>query len=95
VNVRFSPRALANIRAIGTYVAKDNPAAADRLLDRMHALASMLGGHPLAGHTSDVRNVRVITMARDPYRLFYEIAADAVHIIHIRHTSRRVVHRLK
>jgi hypothetical protein len=59
------------------------------------SIPSMRSPQCWVGHTSEIRNVRVITMAPDPYRLFYEITADAVHIIDIRHPSRRVVHRLK
>jgi addiction module RelE/StbE family toxin len=90
VNVRFTPRALRQIESIGAYIARDNPRAADDLVTRIRSTCRLLAEHPFAGHPSEIRSVRVLTMARDPYRVFYEVLASGdARILHVRHTSRR------
>ena len=90
MSVRFTPRALRQIQSIGTYVARENPRAAYDLTARIRSSCLLLADHPFAGHPSDIPNVRVLTMSRDPYRIFYEVLRTGdVRILHVRHTSRR------
>ena len=90
MKVRFTARALRQIEDIGAYVARENPRAADQLVNRIRSTCRLLAEHAFAGHPSEIRRVRVLTMARDPYRIFYKVLPSAeVEILHVRHTSRR------
>ena len=96
MTARFSRRALANIRDIGAYLGAENPRAADALLARIRATAQVLEEHPFSGHGTDIRNVRVLTMPRDPYRIFYAVTRSGdVLVLHVRHTARRPVRNLR
>jgi toxin ParE1/3/4 len=35
-----------------------------------------------------VSDIRVVTLSRYPYRIFYRIKPDVIEILHIRHASR-------
>ncbi|MFL5137497.1 MAG: type II toxin-antitoxin system RelE/ParE family toxin [Microvirga sp.] len=90
MTVRYTPRALRQIESIGAYVARESPRAADALLVRIHASCRLLAEHSFAGHSSEIRGIRVLQMARDAYRIFYEVLPSGeARILHVRHTSRR------
>nr|WP_245266403.1 type II toxin-antitoxin system RelE/ParE family toxin [Bradyrhizobium sp. WSM1743] len=41
---------------------------------------------PRVAHRSQVH---VVTVVRYPFRIFYRVSGEVIHIVHIRHTSRR------
>ena len=56
-----------------------------RLIERARGLAEA----PHQGRATDEDDARVIVVPDLHYFIFYTIAGDNVHIVHIRHTSRR------
>ena len=94
MSIRFTPRALRQIESIGAYVARESPRAFDALLERIRSSCRLLAEQRFAGRPSDIRGVRVLTMPRDPYRIYYEVLPTGeAHILHVRHTSRRPLRR--
>jgi addiction module RelE/StbE family toxin len=89
MRVRFTRPAQADLQQIHTYVSKDNPAQASRLVARLIERARALGDTPYEGRPTDEPNARVIVVPQLRYFIFYTIADNEVHITHIRHTSRR------
>ena len=53
MKVRYSRRALTQLDQIFSHIAKDNPAAAAAVLNRIEALAALLGRYPTMGRTTD------------------------------------------
>jgi plasmid stabilization system protein ParE len=43
----------------------------------------------LLGRRTATPDVRILSLTRYPYRVYYTVSAVAVVILHIRHTSRR------
>ena len=68
MKVRYSRRALTQLDQIFSYIAKDNPAAASAVVDRIEALAVLLGRYPTIGRPTDKEDVRVMGVRR--YRGF-------------------------
>jgi toxin ParE1/3/4 len=89
MRVRFTRPSQADLDAIYTYVSRENPAAAARLVTRLIDRALALAGTPYEGREIDEPNGRVIIIPRYRYFIFYAIEGDEIHITHIRHTSRR------
>lgn len=89
MKVRFTRPAQADLKAIYTHVAGNNPQEASRLITRLMERAWGLGESPYDGRETDEPSARVIVVPRIRYFIFYTIEADEVHITHIRHTSRR------
>ena len=71
------------------YIGRDNPTIAQRIVDRIIERAEALGAQPHTGRASDLAGIRVASLARYRYLIFYSVSADEVHILHIRHMSRR------
>jgi toxin ParE1/3/4 len=49
----ITPAALEDLDEIAIYIAKDNPAAADRVIDAIFAAFAALADHPDLGHARD------------------------------------------
>lgn len=88
--VRVAPRAAADLEAISRYLRAN--ASADvsaRIGARFEAIFERLAEMPNSGTRASGRvGLRVVFALPYPYRIFYRVTADAVEIVHIRHTSR-------
>jgi toxin ParE1/3/4 len=91
MKVTFSKRAIAQLDEIFGHIARDNPAAAAAVVERIEALALLLGKYPAMGRRTDKEGVRVMGVRQYPYLVFYRIPAegDEVTILRVRHTARR------
>jgi toxin ParE1/3/4 len=92
LKVSFSPRSLAQLEEVHRAISDRNPAAARDVIRRIQALCSGLADFPNIGTTTDQPGVLVLPVVRYPYAIFYKVLEDqdAVRILRIRHTSRRV-----
>ena len=73
MTVRYTRSALADLDAIVTYIAEDNPAAAHAVRERTELMADQLSRFPYMGRDSDEPDVRVLTIPHYPYRVFYKV----------------------
>jgi toxin ParE1/3/4 len=89
MKVRITRPALDDLDGIYTYISKENPAAASRVVVRLIDRAMELADAPYQGREVDEPNARVIVVPRFRYFIFYTIGGDQIHITHFRHTSRR------
>jgi plasmid stabilization system protein ParE len=87
----YSRRALADLDQIKTYYgANASPAIAEAIGRRLENVIDRICRVPEAApRVSQRSQVRVVAVVRYPFRIFYRVRADAVDILHIRHTSRR------
>jgi toxin ParE1/3/4 len=91
VRIRFALRALADLEAIFEYIDAHAPATAQGLRSAMERAISGLEEFPYIAPATDEPGVRVLTLGRYPYRIYYAVDAQAevITILHARHTSRR------
>ena len=89
MKVSWSPRALAQLRAAHTYIAQNNPGAADEFVEAADALAGLLGEYPGMGVVTDEPGVIMFPLVRYRYLIFYKVLSDEVRIIRVRHASRK------
>ena len=89
MKVRWSETALAEIDNIFLYASEYNRSAAAAVVERIEALTALLEEFPLVGHLTDEAEVRVLSVVRYPFLIFYTIdnAAGEIVILHVRHTS--------
>lgn len=89
MRVRYTRRALTNIDRIFHYIARENPAAAARVIARIEGLIGQLAEVPEFGEAAGIAGIRKLVATPFPYLIFYEVAADEIVVHHIRHGSRR------
>src|SRR5262245_33342047 len=64
MRVTYSPRAVAQLHAVFSYVSKDSPAAAAALVDRIEASISVLSARPKAGRQTNRKGVYLLVVER-------------------------------
>jgi len=91
MKVEYSRRAVADLHKIS---ADSRRAFGDRVAEaleaRIRAVADHLSREPLGASEVQQRpGLRVVSLIRYPFKIFYRVYDDRVRIIHIRHTARR------
>jgi len=89
VRVRWLSVALANLEAEADYIAEDNPAAADRLVQRIFRATDLLATNPAMGRPGRVPGTRELVVADTPYIIPYRVRANAVEILRVFHAARK------
>lgn len=86
----WTARAVADLEAIGAYIAADDPAAAGRWIDTLMAAAERASATPLAGRRvpeiarEDIREVFVRS-----YRIVYRVRAIRIEVLTVFEGHRR------
>jgi toxin ParE1/3/4 len=91
MKVRFTKPALAELDAIFSYIHQRNPVAAGQVVARVHEVISQLGHFPGMGYPKYKPGVRMITVRRYPFLIFYTVENDEVLILSVRHGARRPI----
>ena len=89
MKVRWSETALAEIEDIFAFIHQHSRSAAISIVKRVEGLTELLGEFPLVGHVTDETGVRVLSVVRYPFLIFYTIdeTAGEIVILHVRHTA--------
>jgi toxin ParE1/3/4 len=87
----LSPESLADLEEIWNFVAADQPAMADRVVDELFETFDRLASWPGAGHfRPDLTDAQVRFWPVRPYLIVYRERADKIQIVAILHGSRDV-----
>lgn len=95
--VRVLRRAQRDLVEIQTYVWRDNPAAAERLVEDLLRQIERLGDFPLRGALAKDSRLRAAGyrhVARGEYILFYKVLPSVLRIYRVLHGRRRYQHVL-
>ncbi len=89
----YSRRALADLAGIAAYYSINaSQTIAQSIERRFLEVTERIHQAPGSAPRVEQRpGVRVVSVIRYPFRIFYRVRHDAVEILHIRHTSRRPV----
>jgi toxin ParE1/3/4 len=87
----YSRRALADLSEIAMYYSTGaGPAIAEAIERRLVNVIDRICHAPEAApRVSQRSQIRVATVVRYPFRIFYRIRGKTIDVLHIRHTSRR------
>jgi toxin ParE1/3/4 len=88
--LRLTPQAEADLIAIWTYIARANPDAADRLLDRLEQKSALLVQYPHLGMARDDIRPGVRHFPVGNYLILYRIAGDGIEVARYVHGRRRL-----
>ncbi|MGO9648921.1 MAG: type II toxin-antitoxin system RelE/ParE family toxin [Terriglobales bacterium] len=89
---RFTPQAVADLFDIWSFIAKDNPAAADRVEEAVFRACNFLADSPLAGRIrKDLTALPVRFWVVQPYSnylIVYRPESNPLQIIRVLHAAR-------
>lgn len=83
LEVTHLPRAEEDLIQIWRYIADDNEAAADRLLDRVAEAARKLSAHPEAGRLRPELSAGLRSFVIGNYVLFYKVSTTRLTIVRV------------
>jgi toxin ParE1/3/4 len=89
VRVRWLRVALANLDGEAEYIAKDNPAAAGRVVQRIFRAVNLLAENPAMGRAGRVAGTRELVAAETRYIIPYRVRGDVVEILRVFHAARK------
>ena len=89
MKVRWTRGALADLDSAYEYVAGDNPAATERLLDRIEGAVTVLGRHPEAGRTGRIHGTREVVVTGTPFIIPCRVRRATVELLAVIHGSRK------
>ena len=95
--VRVLRRAQRDLVEIQTYVWRDNPAAAERLVEDLLKQIERLGDLPLRGALPKDSRLRAVSyryVARGEFLIFYKVLPSSVRVYRVLHGRRRYQHLL-
>lgn len=89
IRILRTPQAETDLADIWSYIARDNPSAADRLIRQISDTFDLLAVNPDLGiRMDDLRAGLRCKPVRRRYLVFYEVEGDAIHIHRILHGAR-------
>lgn len=89
--IRWTSQALADLEAIGDFIARDAPSFAEVFVDRIFVAVERLGAFPRSGRALPEigeENLREIIFGS--YRIVYLLNSDEVSILTVFHSARQL-----
>jgi len=92
LRVRYTPRALGDLKRLARHIEADNLTAARQVARRIRERCDSLADFPGQGRPIPEGRQRVLVITGTPYLAFYRIDGETVTILHIRHGKQRPEH---
>ncbi len=89
MRVRWLRTALRNLDDEATFIAADNPRAAQLIVERVLMAVAILQEQPGIGRPGRVPGTRELVVPETPYLVPYRVRGDVVEILRVFRTSRR------
>ena len=89
MRVRWLRRALSNLDEEAEYVARDDPDAAARTVERIATSVERLASHPASGPTGRVPGTRELVVSGTPYLVPYRVRGETVEVLRVFHGARK------
>jgi len=89
MKLRWTAPALRDLEQIGDHIARENPAAADRVVTSILARVQGLMTHSHIGRPGRVADTRELVIADSPWIVPYRVRGEEVQILAVIHGARR------
>jgi toxin ParE1/3/4 len=89
MRLRWAAPALWHLEEIGDYIARDNRAAADRVISAILDQVELLTTHPHIGRPGRIAETRELVIKTTPYIVPYRVRGEDVQILAVLHGARR------
>ena len=85
MRILWSPRAIGHLVHIRQHIARDNPAAAERVAQRILRSVELLACQPHMGRPGRVVGTRELVVPDTPYLIPYRVRGDSLELIAVFH----------
>ena len=89
MRIRWLRTALANLDAEAEYIARDNPAAAARVVKTIVDTVDQLKQYPAMGRPGRLTGTRELVIPGTPYVIPYRVRENAIEVLRVFHAARR------
>lgn len=89
LRVRWLRTALANLEALAQYIARNNPAAARRVVAAIERAVALVAHYPALGTPGRVEGTRELVAPGTPYIVPYRVRGQTVQILRVFHAARK------
>jgi toxin ParE1/3/4 len=88
MRVVWTAPAARDLEGIGDYIARQNPRAARRIVQRIRARTQALAAHPYLGRPGRVAGTRELVVTSTPFIAVYRAINDRIEILAVFHGAR-------
>lgn len=88
--LRFRPRARADILDIWLHIGAENPTAADKVTDAIERRLQQLVGHPYSGLLREDIGQSIRHLVAGQYLAFYRVMPEFIDVLRVLHGKRRI-----
>lgn len=89
MQVRWLKKALGNLDGEATYIAQDNPVAAQKVAQTIMDTVALLADQPAMGAHGRITGTRELVVPDTRYLIPYRVKNGQVEILRVFHTSRK------
>jgi len=91
MKVKWLRKALKNLEQEAAYIARENPAAANAVVQRIYNSVSLLADNPTLGHPGRIPDTRELVIPDTRYIVPYRVRSrlDQIEILRVFHVSRK------
>ena len=91
MNVHWTEAALADLRAVETYIGRHSPQYARGMVERIFARSEQLSSQPRLGPmVPEYEDETLRELFENPYRIVYRIADQQIDVVAVVHAARRL-----
>ena len=94
MRVEWLRAALNNLDALAEYIARDNPAAAEKTVAAIRLAVENLDRFPSLGRPGRISGTRELVVSGTPYIVPYRVRGELVQLIRVFHAARKWPDRL-
>ena len=94
MRIKWLRAALRNLDAEAEYIARDNPAAAGRVVQKIRTTVNLLAEQPALGRPGRVPNTRELVISGTPYLVPYRVRGQVIEVLRVLHAARQWPARL-
>jgi toxin ParE1/3/4 len=87
--IKWLRKAIRSIDRHARHIAKENPDAAYRAIDRIRAAVGQLDRYPGLGRIGRVAGTRELIVGGTPWIIVYRVRADTIEIIRVLHGAQK------
>ena len=89
MKVEWTPLAISHLQNTYSYIAGDNAAAAEKIVEQILGAAERLASYPSMGRRGRIEGTRELLIPGTPFIVAYRIRRDDLQILAVMHTSRK------